>query len=169
MTNTTTYQYTLPPNPHHAVLKRIYPWDQYNITLVLTWLYAQAQRTGFTGTFEDFKLRYGIYIEQSDPQDPSSFLENYTGTYRIIPLVGIEQTLKTKNKVLNQDIIVEAIPESAIPATNPYTGRYQVTPLAYLDQILRTSGKTMEQNVTVEKIPYATTSNIAGGYTAIIG
>ena len=73
------------------------------------------------------------------------------------------------NKVLNQDIIVEAIPEDLIPTSNPYTGRYQVTPLAYLDQILRTKDKVMEQDVTVEKIPYQTTSNTAGGYTAIIG
>ena len=162
-------QYTLLPDPQHAVLKKIYPWEEYNITLVMTWLYAQAQKTGFSGTFEDFKLRYGLYIESTDPMDPQNFLENYTGKYHIIPLVGIEQTLKTKNKVLNQDIIVEAIPEDLIPASNPYTGRYQVTPLAYLDQILRTKDKVMEQDVTVEKIPYQTTSNVAGGYTAIIG
>lgn len=162
-------QYALPPNPQHAVLKKIYPWDEYSITLMMDQLYAQAQRTGFSGTFEDFKLRYGLYVESTDPMDPQSFIENYTGTYHIIPLVGIEQTLKTKNKVLNQDIIVEAIPENLIPSTNPYTGRYTVTPLAYLDQILRTENKTLEQNITVEKIPYQTTSNVAGGYTAIIG
>jgi len=29
----------IPPNPQHAVLKRIYPWDKYNINLILEWLY----------------------------------------------------------------------------------------------------------------------------------
>ena len=167
--------YSLPPMPSAApppkpaILKRIYPWDEYNITLVMQWLYAQAARTGFLGTFEDFKLRYGAYIEATDPQDIHDLIENYTGTYHIIPLVGIEQVLQTKNKVLNQNIIVEAIPDNLIPTSNPYTGRYVVTPLAYLDQILRTENKVMEQNVTVQKIPYQTTSNVAGGYTAIIG
>lgn len=160
----------LPPTPYqHAVLKKIYPWDEYNIELVMTWLYAQAKRTGFSGTLEDFKLRYGLYVESTDPMEPENFLENYTGTYHIIPLAGIAQTLQTKNKVLNKNIIVEAIPEDLISTADPYTGRYTVTPLAYLDQILRTENKLMEQNVIVEKIPYQTTSNVAGGYTAIIG
>ena len=161
-------QHTLPPNPQqHAVLKRIYPWDEYNINLVMTWLYAQAQKTGFPGTFEDFKLRYGVYIENTDPEDPTSLIDNYTGPYHIMPLLSIEQRLRTKNKVLNQDIIIEAIPDNLIPAT--YTGRYQVTPLPFLDQILHTENKALEQNITVEKIPYYTTSNDAGGYTVIIG
>ena len=163
-------QCALPPNPYqHAILKKIYPWDEYNINLVITWLYAQAQKTGFAGTLEDFKLRYGIYVEQLDPQNPESFIDNYPGPYHITPLLSIEQRLKTANKVLNQDIIIDPIPENLIPTQNPYTGRYQVTPLAFLDQILRTSNKVMEQDITVEKIPYQTTSNIAGGYTAIIG
>ena len=59
--------YNLPPNPQHAVLKRIYPWDEYNVELVMQWLFAQARKTGFTGTFEDFKLRYGAYVEATDP------------------------------------------------------------------------------------------------------
>jgi uncharacterized protein YeaO (DUF488 family) len=67
----------------------------------MNWLYAQAKKTGFVGTFEDFKLRYGAFIEASDPQDIQDLIDNYNGTYRITPLVGIEQVLKTKNKVLN--------------------------------------------------------------------
>jgi hypothetical protein len=31
--------YNLPPDPTNAVLKRIYPWDEYNINLVMNWLY----------------------------------------------------------------------------------------------------------------------------------
>ena len=169
--------YTLPPTPEltpappfkPAVLPKIYPWDEYNLAFIMQWLYRQAIKTGFVGTFEDFKLRYGTYVEAIDPQDAQEMIENYSGTYHIVPLMGIDQVLQTKNKVLNQNIIVEAIPENLIPARDPYTGRYRVIPLAYLDQILRTNNKVMEQDVTIEKIPYQTTSNTAGGYTAIIG
>lgn len=83
-------KYSLPPDPTNAVLKRIYPWDEYDKTLVMKWLYTQAQQTGFTGTLEDFKQRYGLAIEAADPQDIYDLIENYTGTYHITPLVSIE-------------------------------------------------------------------------------
>lgn len=161
--------YNLPPDPTNAVLKRIYPWDQYDVTLVMQWLFTQAKKTGFTGTLEDFKLRYGAYIEAADPQDISDLIENYTGTYHITPLVSIEQVLKTKNKVLNQDIIIDPIPDSIANKYKSYNGRYQVTPIANVDQILRTHDKVMEEDLIVEKIPYAEVSNNAGGTTVIIG
>ena len=112
--------YKLPPDPQHAVLKRIYPWDEYNKTLVMQWLYAQAQATGFHGTLEDFKLRYGSYIEAADPNDIYDLIENYVGAYNITPLVGIEQILHTKNKVLNQDIIISQIPDEIINQYKTY-------------------------------------------------
>ena len=69
-------QQILPPDPQNATLKRVYPWDEYNKTLVIQWLYAQAQATGFIGTIEDFKLRYGASIEAADPQDIYNLIEN---------------------------------------------------------------------------------------------
>ena len=161
--------YNLPPDPTNAVLKRIYPWDQYDITLVMNWLFTQAKKTGFTGTFEDFKQRYGTYVEAIDPQDIQDLIENYTGTYHITPLVSIEQVLKTKNKVLNQDIIIDPIPDSLINQHKTYAGRYQITPMANIDQILRTNNKIMEEDMIIEKIPYAAVSNEAGGRTVTIG
>lgn len=161
--------YTLPPDPTNAVLKRIYPWNEYDTTLVLQWLYAQARKTGFIGNFDDFKLRYGAYIDALDPQDIHDIIENYTGTYHITPLVSIEQVLKTKNKVLNQDIIIDPIPDNIIDQHKTYTGRYQVTPMANVDQILRTNNRILEQDMIVEKIPYAEVSNTADGVTCIIG
>ena len=83
--------YQLPPDPTNAVLKRIYPWDEYDISLVMQWLYTQAKKTGFIGTFEDFKLRYGAYVEAQDPEDIHDLIENYTGTYHIKPLLDNEQ------------------------------------------------------------------------------
>ena len=156
----------LPPYPN-ATLPRIYPWDEYNQTLVMNWLFAQAKKTGFPGDFNDFKLRYGAYIETCDPQEVQTLIEQYTGPYHITPLASIDQVLRTKNKVLNQDIIVEQIP----PSVNKpiYSGRYEVTPLAFVDQVLRTKGTILEDNVIIEKIPYAETSNEAGGCTVTIG
>ena len=161
--------YNLPPDPTNAVLKRIYPWDEYNITLVMSWLYAQAQKTGFTGTLEDFKLRYGAYVEASDPQDIHDLIENYTGTYHITPLVSIEQILQTRNKVLNDNIIIDPIPSSVLDNHKRYEGNYRVTPLALVDQLLRTEDKVMEENLVIEQIPFHKTSNDAGGYTFTIG
>lgn len=161
--------YNLPPDPQNAVLKRIYPWDEYDITLVMSWLYEQARKTGFIGTFEDFKLRYGKFIEASDPADIYDIVDNYTGTYHITPLLSIEQVLQTKNKVLNQNIIIDPIPEDLVINSNPYTGSYQVTPLARVDQILKTNNRTLEDNIIVEKIPYHETDNEAGGRTVSIG
>lgn len=161
--------YNLPPDPQNAVLKRIYPWDEYDITLVMNWLYVQAQKTGFIGTYEDFKLRYGAFIEATDPQDIQDLIENYTGTYHITPLLSIEQILQTKNKVLNQNIIIDPIPEDLIISKKSYKGSYRVTPLPLVDQILRTEDKTMTDNLIVEQIPFHKVSNDAGGYTFTIG
>ena len=161
--------YNLPPDPQHAVLKRIYPWDEYDITLVMTWLYTQAKKTGFVGTFDDFKLRYGKFIEATDPQDIEDLIENYSGTYHITPLMSIEQVLQTKNKVLNQNIIIDPIPEDAVVSKKSYKGSYTVTPLPLVDQVLRTEDKVMTENLVVEQIPFHKVSNDAGGYTFTIG
>ena len=161
--------YKMPPDPQHAVLKKIYPWDEYDITLVMQWLFTQAAKTGFTGTFEDFKQRYGAYVDATDPQDMQDLIENYQGSYHITPLVNIEQILRTKNKILNEDIIIDPIPDSIVGTNKVYHGSYSVTPMAYVDQLLRTGNKIMEDDLVVEKIPTHKTTNEAGGYTFTIG
>lgn len=161
--------YNLPPDPTNAVLKRIYPWDEYDITLVIQWLYTQAKKTGFTGTLEDFKQRYGAYIEATDPQDIYDIIDNYNGAYHVTPLLSIEQVLQTKNKVLNDNIIIDPIPENLVINKKAYKGSYQVTPLPLVDQVLRTEDRIMEQNLVVEQIPFHKVSNDAGGYTFIVG
>ena len=161
--------YSLPPDPQNAVLKRIYPWDEYDISLVMSWLYAQAKKTGFVGTFEDFKLRYGAFVEATDPKDMEDLIANYTGAYHITPLLSIEQVLQTKNKVLNQNIVIDPIPEDLVVNKREYKGSYQVTPLPLVDQVLRTTDKVMVQDLVVKQIPFHKTSNDAGGYTFTIG
>ena len=157
----------LPPVPQNAILKKIYPWGKYDATLLLQWLFFQAQKSGFIGTFEDFKLRYGAYMEATDPQDIYNLIENYKGTYKVKPS-DTKQVLETKNKVLNYNITIDPIPEALINQEF-YTGTYQAVPMAHLAQILRTEGKVLMDDIVVEEIPYAEVSNNAGGHTVTIG
>ena len=50
-----------------------------------------------------------------------------------------------------------------------YDGAYEVTPKAFDETVLETERKLMRHDVTVREIPYYETSNLSGGYTAIIG
>ena len=50
-----------------------------------------------------------------------------------------------------------------------YEGEYNIRPQPYIDTVLPTANKSMADDVTVQKIPYYETTNLAGGYTAIIG
>ena len=148
-------QNILPPNPQRVIIHRVYPWSNYNLSLIMHWFYDQARKTGFTGTFEDFSLRYGQYLENLAP--------SYEGEYHITPLT-VEQILDTKDKILTENIIIDPI-----PSHEEFTGQYKVTPMAHVDQILRTSGRITTDDIVVEQIPYYETSNDAGGYTVIIG
>ena len=49
-----------------------------------------------------------------------------------------------------------------------FQGSYEVTP-GIGDMTLETANRSMAQDVTVKAIPYYTTTNMSGGYTAIIG
>ena len=49
----------------------------------------------------------------------------------------------------------------------PYIGEYEATPSRH-EQTFATAGKSMQEDFTVFEIPYYTTTNIGGGYTAII-
>lgn len=50
-----------------------------------------------------------------------------------------------------------------------YVGSYEVIPLPVMEQILQTANKVLTDDIVIAPIPYATVSNLAGGYTAIIG
>ena len=50
-----------------------------------------------------------------------------------------------------------------------YYGQYDVIPMPLVEQILQTKGKICTDDISIASIPYATTTNVAGGYTAIIG
>ena len=119
-----TRRFVVPIMPEQpANLKVIYPWEQTNIYNLCQQLFELAAHTGYTGTFDEFKQHFGEYLESSD-------------------------------------IIIDY---------DEYTGQYQVTPLPNVEQILRTKNKVLKQDVIIEQIPYYETTNLAGGYTAIIG
>lgn len=49
-----------------------------------------------------------------------------------------------------------------------YEGAYETTP-EIDEKVLPTKNRSMREDFIVKPIPYAQTSNISGGYTAIIG
>jgi hypothetical protein len=51
----------------------------------------------------------------------------YEGEYHITPLT-VEQILNTKNKILDENIIIDPIPSYEV-----FTGQYRVTPMAHVD------------------------------------
>ena len=50
-----------------------------------------------------------------------------------------------------------------------YTGEYEVTPKVHENKTLQTRNHSMKDDILVKKIPQAEVSNIAEGYTLIIG
>ena len=74
-------------------------------------LYELARNTGYTETFDEFKAHFGSYLESNG--DIIS-MDEYTGQYLVTPLPSVEQILRTTNKVLRHDVIVEPIPYAAV-------------------------------------------------------
>ena len=119
-----TRRFVVPMMPAQpANLKVVYPWETTNIYNLGQQLFELASKTGYLGTFEEFKTHFGEYLESG-------------------------------SSIIDYDI---------------YTGQYQVTPLPNVEQILRTQNRLLKHDIIIEQIPYYETTNLAGGYTAIIG
>lgn len=78
-------------------------------------------------------------------------------------------TLHTKQTLVEEDIRI-IIDESLLKTyeAEPYKGVYDVTPNIF-KQTLETKNKRMMDDVRVSEIPFATTTNLSGGFTVIIG
>lgn len=103
-----TKQFILPIMPQQpAVIPSIYPWESTNLLILCQQLYQRATKTGYSGTFEEFKEHFGEYIESGD-----SIIDYdaYTGQYEVTPLPNVEQILRTRNKVLKHDVVIQPIP-----------------------------------------------------------
>lgn len=96
------------------------------------------------------------------PWDPDALKILYAQLYQRAVETGYKGTLEKFSEGLGEFL-------SMMFDTTLYEGAYQVTPMANVEQILRTAKTILEENIVVEKIPYYETSNLAGGYTVIIG
>ena len=110
-----TKQFVLPVNPiAEPSLPAVYPWEQTNLFNLCQQLYELAAQTGYKGTFAEFKDCFGLYLESGD-----SIIDYdmYTGQYDVTSLPNVEQILRTRNKVLKHDIVIEPIPYAEVSNT----------------------------------------------------
>ena len=59
-----TKKFVLPVSPTvNPSLPSVYPWEQTNLFMLCQQLYELAARTGYNGTFDEFKHYFGKYLE----------------------------------------------------------------------------------------------------------
>lgn len=93
-------RYMIPAAPIQSDIKSIYPWNDNEIIM----LYNRAIDTGFVGTIEKFKESLGKFFNLI------SKIDIYTGQYSVTPLPEMEQILRTKDLLLQDNIVIEKIP-----------------------------------------------------------
>lgn len=107
-----TKQFILPVMPKaEPKLPVVYPWEQTNLFNLCQQLYELAAQTGFSGTFDDFKQYFGSYLENGDI---TIDYDIYEGQYTVTPLPNVEQILRTKSKILTNDIVIQPIPYAEV-------------------------------------------------------
>ena len=60
--------YTEPPMPVAPNVSMIYPWEQTNLGILSSQLYALAENSGYTGTQQEFNDHFGSYLEHSNKE-----------------------------------------------------------------------------------------------------
>lgn len=86
-------------------------------------------------------------------------------------IIGGMHTAELAGYVSCNAVVGQAIVNGVTVIDQPlpyYEEEYNVIP-STMEQILHTKYKAMIDNVIVEPIPYYKTTNLSGGYTAIIG
>ena len=101
--------FIVPPTPVAAEKKCVYPWEHTELMVLCSRLYELAVQTGYTGTLSEFKVGFGAYLEANQIITKEDF-EKYAGQYDITPLPLVEQILNTKNKILENNIVIQPIP-----------------------------------------------------------
>ena len=103
-----TKRLIVPVTPTTSVkLPVVYPWEQTNLFVLCQQLYDLASKTGYTGSFDEFKEHFGEYLNS----DGSLInYDIYTGQYEVTALPEVEQILRTEKKILLTDIVVKPIP-----------------------------------------------------------
>ena len=104
-----TNVFVVPPTPVSAKKQYVYPWEHTEFANICQQLYSLASTTGYMGTLEDFKRGFGAYLEANNILTTDDF-KKYMGQYEVTPLPLVEQILNTKNKVLENNIVIQPIP-----------------------------------------------------------
>lgn len=55
-----------PVDPHAVEIKYVYPWENYDLGNLIGRLYSIASKSGFNGTFEEFKENFGSYLNKQE-------------------------------------------------------------------------------------------------------
>lgn len=115
-------RYALPiMPPSQNEIQTIYPWENINILNDIRELYKIVIKTGYEGNFKQFQSQLGSIIQQEaaiiNPDE-------YVGTYVVTPLPIMSSILRTENKVLRYDVIIEPIPYAI---TSNLAGGYTAT------------------------------------------
>lgn len=95
---------SLPQMPVQTHIKSIYPWEQESFLLMCHSLYEQAVKTGYEDSFDNFQSTLGTFF------NTLTNLKLYDGSYEAIPLPYTQQSFRTAQRILEQDIIVKEIP-----------------------------------------------------------
>lgn len=105
-----TKRFITPPVPAQVIEKKhVYPWEHTELVILCQRLYTLAANTGFEGTLEEFKERFGVYLQNHNIFTSEDF-DKYNGQYEVTPLPLVEQILQTRNTVLENDIVIQPIP-----------------------------------------------------------
>lgn len=99
-----TKQFFLPLYPANSKVKTIYPWETDYFALFYQEIYKRAVETGYSGTLEEFRTQLGDFLAKAiNP-------EFYDGQYVVTPLAHLDQILRTKATILEDNVVVQAIP-----------------------------------------------------------
>ena len=105
-----TQRFIVPPTPTTIAEKKyIYPWEHTELMVLCKRLYEFAVSSGFIGSLDEFKTRFGSYLEAHEIVNPEDF-ERYKGEYEITPLPLVEQILNTNHKLLEDNVVIQPIP-----------------------------------------------------------
>lgn len=61
-------QMRLPPLPDETYLASVYPWESYEMSMLIDQLYTFAKASGYNGTKAEFKIYFGHYLESNRPE-----------------------------------------------------------------------------------------------------
>ena len=65
------------PNPSGTNVDSVYPWETYNLSILSQQLYQIAANSGYTGTLNEFKQYFGLYLEHNKQEIVFDIYSNF--------------------------------------------------------------------------------------------